>query len=220
MEPNRPRILAAALDLGEQRGLHAVHLHDIAKTAGVTLVEIRRHFPDKDVLTEAWFDQADDALLRTSERPGWDACSPRQRLHHALFARLQVLAPHRVLTAEMLRYKLQPEHLQALGVMRVSRTVQWIREVAMLPTIGWRRGRGEEAVLTAIYLTTFARWLIDDSPASARTHAVLDRLLAAAERRAVAGVPRVSRGPCHPCLARRHGHSCRCAASWRTLAPA
>lgn len=86
----------------------------------------------------------------------------------------------------MLRYKLQPEHLhlQALGVMRVSRTVQWIREVAMLPAVGWRR-EVEEAVLTAIYLTTFARWLVDDSPASARTHAVLDRLLAAAERAAL-----------------------------------
>ena len=46
--------------------------------------------------------------------------------------------------------------MQARGIMRISRTVQWIREIAMLPSVGWRREL-EEATLTTIYLTTFTR---------------------------------------------------------------
>jgi ubiquinone biosynthesis protein COQ9 len=86
----------------------------------------------------------------------------------------------------MLGYKLHPEHLhlQARGIARISRTVQWIREVAMLPSVGWRREL-EEAVLTTIYLTTFSRWLTDKSAASERTRRLLQRLLASAERGAL-----------------------------------
>jgi hypothetical protein len=91
----------------------------------------------------------------------------------------------------MLRYKFQPEHLhlQALGIMRISRTVQSMREVAQLPEVGWRREVGE-AALTAIYLSTLARWLSDASPDNARTHAFLDGLLAMAERAAMTIAPR------------------------------
>jgi hypothetical protein len=61
--------------------------------------------------------------------------------------------------------------------------VQWIREVARLPSVGLRR-EVEEAVLTSIYLATFARWLADESAGAERTRAFLDRLLGAAERTA------------------------------------
>ena len=182
----RALILDAALRLAERRGWDAVHLHDVAATLGLTLAEMHRHFRDKDALAEAWFDRADAALLKVPERPGWAALSPRQRLHDALYAWLDALAPHRALTRDMLGYKLQPEHLhlQALGLLRVSRTVQWLREAALLPAAGWRR-EAQEVALTALYLATFACWLADASPASARTQALLDRLLRLAERTAL-----------------------------------
>lgn len=177
------RILDTALALGEQRGWDAVHLHDIARMAGVTLADIRRYFPQKDALAEAWFDRADEAMLGAAEAPEWAERRARERLHAAMFAWLDALAPHRRLTAEMLRYKLQPEHLhlQALGVTRVSRTVQWWRGAAWLSSVGWRREM-EEAALTAMYLSTFVFWLRDDSPGAARSRALLERQLAAAER--------------------------------------
>jgi ubiquinone biosynthesis protein COQ9 len=182
----RQAILDAALDLGEQRGWDAVHLHEVAQRVGVTLTEIRRHFEHKDAFTEAWFDRADAALLAMPQTPGWDELTPRQRLHDAIAAWLAALAPHRRITAVMLRYKFQPEHLhlQAMGIMRISRTVQWIRDVALLPEVGWRREVGE-AALTAIYLATFARWLADDSQGAQKTMALLDRLLALTERAAL-----------------------------------
>lgn len=177
------RILDTALDLGEQRGWDALHLHDIAAALDVGLDDIARHYAHKDALAEAWFDRADAALLAVPQAPGWRKLSPRDRLHRAIFAWLDALAPHRRLTAMMLRYKFQPEHLhlQALGAMRVSRTVQWIREAALLPSVGWRREL-EEVALTAMYLASVAYWLRDDSAGSERTRALLDRMLANAER--------------------------------------
>lgn len=178
-------ILDAALALAEQRGWDAVHLHDVAQALGVPLADVARHYNTKDELVEAWFDRADAALLAVAESPDWMELTARQRLHAAFFAWLDGLAPHRRTTAHMLRYKFQPEHLhlQAQGAVRISRTVQWIREVARLPAVGWRR-EAEEAVLTSIYLATFARWLADDSPRTGRTRDFLDGLLAAAERTA------------------------------------
>lgn len=193
MEELRARILDTALALGERQGWDAVHLHDVARALGITLADIERYYASKDALAEAWFDRADAALLAAPNAPGWAERMPRERVREAILAWLQALAPHRRLTAQMLRYKLQPEHLhlQALGVMRVSRTVQWIREAALLPETGWRREL-QEAALTAIYLATFARWLTDDTPDAAHTAALLEGLLALAERAALALAPRTA----------------------------
>ena len=178
-------ILDAALALAAQRGWDAVHLHDVAQATGVPLAEVASHYKTKDALVEAWFDRADAALLALPDSAGWMALSARQRLHQAICAWLDALAPHRKTSAHMLRYKFQPEHLHlhAQGAVRISRTVQWIREVARLPAVGWRR-EAEEAVLTSIFLATFTRWLLDDSADFRRTRAFLDLLLSAAERTA------------------------------------
>jgi AcrR family transcriptional regulator len=178
----RLAILDAALDLAEQRGWDGLHLYDVAQTMGVTLADIAAHFEDKDALAEAWFDRADAALLALPESAGWAHLSPRERVRAAILAWLDALAPHRGVTLTMLAYKVQPEHLhlQVRGVMRISRTVQWIREVARLPQTGWRREL-LEAALTSIYLATFARWLADASGDARHARALLDRLLGAAE---------------------------------------
>jgi AcrR family transcriptional regulator len=176
------RIIDTALELGEVRGWDAVHLHEIARVMGIELADIHRHYDQKDAIAEAWFDRADAALLAAPRTPGWTDLTPRERLHRAIFCWLEALASHRRLTAAMLRYKFQPEHihLQALGLTRISRTVQWIREVACLPAVGWRHEL-EEVALTGIYMSTFACWLNDESADANRTHAFLDRLLATAE---------------------------------------
>jgi AcrR family transcriptional regulator len=191
MDDLRTKILDTALELGERRGWDAVHLHELAQALDITVADIQRHFEGKDAIAEAWFDRADVALLAAPQTPGWQELPVRERLQRAILAWLSALAPHRRLTAQMLRYKLQPEHihLQALGLTRISRTVQWIREAALLAEVGWRREL-QEAALTAIYLSTFAYWLNDDSPQSERTRALLERLLATAERAALRLGPR------------------------------
>jgi AcrR family transcriptional regulator len=53
---NRERILEAARDLFQQRGLSA-SLNDIAHHAGVGVGTVYRHFPNKDELVEGLFEQ-------------------------------------------------------------------------------------------------------------------------------------------------------------------
>lgn len=182
VDPTKARIIRTALRIAQQGGgWDAVRVHDVAREAGVTLAEFHRLFDDRDALAEGFFDLADAALLAVAERPGWAGLPPRLRVFSAIMAWLDALAPHRRIVLGMLGYKFQPEHvhLQARGIMRISRTVQCIREVAMLPATGWRREL-EEAVLTSIYLATFATWLTDGTPATQRTRRLLERLLASA----------------------------------------
>lgn len=175
---DKRRILDAALALAEQFGWDAVLLHAVAREAGCSLRELLQLYPDKNALADAWFDLADQGLLRAGERQDWTGLPIERRLQDAIFAWLEALSPHRTVTAQMLRYKLQPEHLhlQARGAVRVSRTVQTIREVALLPHTGWRR-EASEAALSAIYLATFGCWLADDTVGSKRTRKLLEDLL-------------------------------------------
>jgi ubiquinone biosynthesis protein COQ9 len=175
-------ILEVALQLASRRSWDELHLYEVAREMGIGLADIQRHFGDKDEIAEAWFDVADAALLRLAHTPGWQQFPQRQRLQFAYTAWLDALAPHRRITREMLGYKLQPEHihLQVRGVLRVSRTVQWIREVALLPEVGWRRELAE-AVLTSIFLAVFTHWLFDESPQARRSQALLGTLLRAAD---------------------------------------
>ena len=96
---------------------------------------------------------------------------------------LDALAPHRRLTREMLAYKLEPGHvhLQVLGLMRISRTVQWFREAAQEDTRGLQRIT-EETTQSALYLIAFVRWLWDDSPGSRNTRQFIDRALQRQDR--------------------------------------
>lgn len=183
----RRSIVQTALRMAEQAGSwDAVHVHAVARELGMGLEELSRYFGDKDGLAEGFFDLADAALLAAGSQPGWAALPIRERLFRAIMAWIDALAAHKRLVPGMLGYKLHPEHvhLQVRGVARISRTVQWIRETAMLTSTGWRR-EVEETVITSIYLATFSRWLIDSSCGAERTRRLLKRLLEGAERGAL-----------------------------------
>jgi AcrR family transcriptional regulator len=64
---NRERILEAARDLFQARGLSA-SLNDIAHHAGVGVATVYRHFPDKDQLVEGLFEQRIGALVSRMEQ--------------------------------------------------------------------------------------------------------------------------------------------------------
>lgn len=188
----RHHIVQAALRVAAQAGSwDEVHVHAVAREAGLTLEELSRHFGDKDAMAEGFFDIADTAMRTLARQPQWRELPPRERLERVVWTWLDALAPHRALALEMLLYKVHPEHvhLQARGVMRISRTVQWMRETAMLPSVGWRR-EVEEAGLTSIYLAAFSCWLADTTAGSERTRRLLLRLLARAEQAAAWLAPR------------------------------
>ncbi len=177
------RIVDAALHLGEERGWDAIHVYDIADSMQVGLEDIERHYRNKDEIAEAWFRRADHALSACGSEPGWRNLNARERLSRAIRAWFRALDAHKGITIEMLRYKVQPDHVHLViqGVLRTSSTVQWIREAARLPTAGLRREL-EEPVLTAIFLGTLAAWLVEKTPGTPRTFAWMEGQLALAER--------------------------------------
>lgn len=176
------RIVDTALDLAETRSWEAVRLHDIARAAGASLEDIHQHFPDKEAIGEAWFDRADAAMLEAAEAPDWASLPERVRLHRAIMAWLDTLAPHRRVTRQIIRGKLEPGHLQVQlpALVRISRTVQWLREVAGYKSTLPRRAV-EETVTTGIFVTVFIFWMRDRSPGSRRTRRLLDTLLGTQE---------------------------------------
>jgi Uncharacterized conserved protein len=176
------KVLDTALELAEKRSWESVRLHEVAQAAEISLDTIRTYFREKEDLVDAWFDRADNAMLEDSAHPDFLALSGKQRLHRAIIAWLDALAPHRRVTREMILGKLEPGHLhiQIPAIMRISRTVQWLREAAHRDAAYLRRAL-EETALTSIYLMTFAYWMWDDSRNSIRTRAFLERWLTLAE---------------------------------------
>jgi hypothetical protein len=82
--------------------------------------------------------------------------------------------------------------------MRISRTVQWMREAARVRDAYLHRALAE-TVLTGIYLATFVYWMGDGSPSSTSTRQFLDALLRGAERWALPSfVPATAAPPREP----------------------
>lgn len=176
------RIVDTAVELAEKESWESVRLHQVAMAMGIDLADIRRHFREKDELIDAWFDQADDAVLALSGSGDLAQLSARERLFRLIMAWLDALEEHRRVSRQMILAKLEPGHLhiQIPALIRISRTVQWIREGALLEDAGLRRALMETAV-TSLYLTTFIAWMNEDAPGSPRTRRLLDGLLARAE---------------------------------------
>jgi AcrR family transcriptional regulator len=171
-------ILDTALELAGTGSWEELHLHDIATALDIPLDTIRKYYPQKDDLAEAWFDRADQALLSWQPEQTFYRLPEVTRLQQVIMHWFDALAPQRRITREMLCYKLEfgHIHLQALGVMRISRTVQWFREAARLHARSLQR-IVEETAVTAIYLAAFGRWLYDASPGSRETRQFLETAL-------------------------------------------
>jgi len=183
-EDIRDGIVDTAIALAERRSSwEAVRLHDVAAELGITLDDVRRHFREKEEVVEAWFDRADGAMLARAQAPGFAALAPRERIRALVMSWLGALAPHRKVARQMILGKLEPGHvhIQIPGLLRVSRTVQWMREAALRDATYLRRAL-EETALTTLYLMTFFLWMGDETHASERTRRFLERSLQAAER--------------------------------------
>ncbi len=189
-------ILDTALKLAEQDRWEAVRLFEVARALGMTLEDVRSHYREKEDLVEAWFDRADSAMLREAEKPGFLELPACARLHCLIMAWLDALSAHRRPTRQMIFNKLEPGHLhiQIPALMRISRTVQWIREAAQRKPTFLLRAL-EETALTSIYLATFSYWMLDDSLNAADTRRFLDRALGVAERVAHFSGDRESNAP-------------------------
>lgn len=117
-------------------------------------------------------------MLQQAATPEFLALGTQDRLEAVMMSWMEALATHRKTTREMILGRLEPGHvhIQWAGLMRVSRTVQWMREAAQRNASHVSRAL-EETVLTSIYLLTFGRWLTDNSEHSEQTRHQLRSLL-------------------------------------------
>ena len=169
------QILDKALQLASKTGWEQLTLQQVALAMQISLADIYHHFQTKDQLVDAWFDRADIAMLSaqiSAELPA------KERLQQAIQHWLAALAPYHKLSGQMLLYKLEPGHihLQLGGVLRISRTVQWLREAAGLTASGVAR-IGQELALTSLFVAVFIYWLNDSSPGQQRSLNILQRKL-------------------------------------------
>lgn len=176
----RDAILDTALHLALHRGWHGFSLRELAEARELSLAALSQHFRSRDDLAEALFDRADQTLL--SLLPD-EQLPLHERLFSAMMAWFDYLSPYRNIVKEMLGYKLEPGHfhLQAHGLTRISRTVQWLLESADWQAAGWRRSAGEVA-LTGIYLTTMMSFVNDTSDELNTTQTLLHGLLSRSSR--------------------------------------
>lgn len=186
MKKSKPELREAIVDtavaIAERSSWEAVRLFDVATELAISLDDIRIYFREKEDLVDAWFDRADSQMLKAAETVEFLSLSPRERLHHLIITWLDALAAHRKVTRQMIGAKLEPGHLhiQIPAVMRISRTVQWMREAAQRDATFLRRAL-EETALTTIYLATFVYWMRDESENFQRTRDFLEQKLQIAE---------------------------------------
>ncbi len=178
----REAIVDKAVDIAARSCWEAVRLFDVAAELNISLNDIRMHFREKEDLIDAWFDRADGVMLKVSEQDGFVFQAPRERLYQLIMAWLDAMAMQRQVTRQMIGAKLEPGHIhiQIPAVMRISRTVQWIREAAQRDAAFLRRAL-EETALTTLYLATFTHWMFDESDNSRRTRVFLQQNLKLAE---------------------------------------
>lgn len=174
----RDDIMDAALALADASHWERVRLHEVATRAGCSLDDIRAHFREKEEIIDAWFDRADASVLRGQSSPG-----VTDRIGELIIAWLDALAPYHRVTREMVLTRLEPGHLhhQLSSVLRISRTVQWLREAAGREHAFVARAFDETAC-TALFVATFVHWLYDESPQQQATRARLAGALDAAAR--------------------------------------
>lgn len=173
------QILSTALQLGNQHGWQRLSLHQLADCLNISLADIRQYYPQKDALADALFDNADRAMLKLKPAAGASKCDI---LELAISSWLQALAPYRRLSGQMLLYKLEPGHvhLQGAALLRISRTVQWLRELARLEARGFSR-IAQELALSALFVSVFICWLNDSSDTQRCSLKLLHNKLALAD---------------------------------------
>ncbi len=176
------RIVDAAIDLAEEIGWGNLRMRLVAERLGVPLTDVLAHYRDLDAVANAWFGRAWKAMLAAPPE-GFAALPARERIHIVMMRWFDALEAHRRVTGEMLAAKMHPPHPHhwAPMIFNLSRTIQWLRDVAILDA-GGRRRQVEEIGLTALFLVTLRYWLGDESPDQERTRAFLARCLDRADR--------------------------------------
>ena len=171
-------ILEKAIILAQKSSWESFSLTELAFLLDCSLSDIKQFYRSKDDMAEALFNRADDAMLSLSSAKDYRNLTSDDKLFECIMIWFESLAPYRPLVREILAYKLEPGHfhLQAHGITRVSRTVQWFIEASDRKNTGLKRIT-DEIAMTSAYLASFSFFLFDNSEQQAKTRDLLKSLL-------------------------------------------
>lgn len=177
-----PRVAVdAALELAATNGWGATSLGDIAEAAGISLADLRRAYPSKIAILNAFAARIDEAVLSdldpdVADKPAYE------RLFDVLMKRFDALNPHKEAVRSMLRASsCDAEALVFCGSLSLRRSMRWMLEAADLDSSGLR-GALRIKGLSLLYLSVMRVWLTDETEDMARTMAALDRRLRRIDR--------------------------------------
>ncbi len=174
-DATRRTVLARALELFQERGVEATTMRDIAKAAGLSIGAAYYHFPSKDALMFAYYEDNQAEFEQLAETAPTDL---RGRLGALFHGKLDSIRPHRKLLASILPHLVNPgDPLSAF-----SARTRAVRERALAVFAGALESAGLPAstvpvIASALWLLHLACMLVyvhDDTPGERRTHRLVD----------------------------------------------
>ncbi|MEX1200614.1 MAG: TetR/AcrR family transcriptional regulator [Methylophaga sp.] len=167
-------ILDTALELAANQHWEAVRLTDVALKMNLSLADLHLYINEKEDLIDLLWDRADRYMLLKCQSAVFDNPDFPAQFEHCVMTWLDSLAPYRNTVTQMLQVRLEPGHLhiQLPTLFRISRTVQWMREICGRDATFLKRA-SEEIALTTIFVTTACFWLRDKSMNASHTRSHL-----------------------------------------------
>jgi AcrR family transcriptional regulator len=176
----RQRIIDAFMALLAEKPIERIGFAEIAKSAHVSLSELRGTFASTLAILAAQMRETDRAVLAGGDTDLADE-PPRERLFDVLMRRLEVLAPHKAAVRSLMRSASRnPALAFALNSLSV-RSQQWMLTAADIAASG-PRGMVRAQGLALLFASVLRTWIDDQDRGLARTMAALDRALARGQR--------------------------------------
>jgi len=177
---DRARIIDALLTLLASTPFERIRLDDVAKTAGVSLADLRGAFPSVVAILAAHMKDVDRKVL-AADTSDMGEEPARERMFDVLMRRLDAHAPHRAAIRSLLRSARYDPPLALVMNGLAARSMSWMMTAAGISSAG-PKGALRAQALTLLYARVLSVWANDEDPGLARTMAALDRELARAER--------------------------------------
>jgi AcrR family transcriptional regulator len=177
---NRQTIIDALLTLLADRPIERIGLDDIAKTAGVSLADLRGEFSSVVAIMAAHMKDVDRKVL-AADTSDMGEEPARERLFDVLMRRLDAHAGHKAAIRSLMRSTLCNPPLAVVLNGLAARSMGWMMTAAGISAAG-PKGALRAQALTLLYVRVLSVWANDEDPGLARTMAALDRELARAER--------------------------------------
>ena len=130
----REAILAAALELFRRRGFHAVGIDEIGTAAGISGPGVYRHFPSKDSVLVALFDDISERMLEGARKIVGNGGEPDEILEALVELHVSFAARERALLAVWVQdWRSLPEpDRNRIRARQIAYMDEWLRSLGEL----------------------------------------------------------------------------------------